>query len=81
MVLEELDVSVLGAATDPQIRTLAFHWLERYAEHEPDWADACLVALCEREQSTIWTYDREFRTTWRKPNGKRIPLALDEDRR
>jgi len=24
----------------------------------------------------VWTYDHEFRTTWRKPDGKSIPQAV-----
>jgi len=53
-----------------------FGWLSRYAEHDPDWADGYLAAVSEREpRARIWTFDREFRTTWRRPNGTRIPLA------
>jgi predicted nucleic acid-binding protein len=53
-----------------------FDWLVKYADHEPDWADACLAVLSGREKDLkVWTYDREFRTTWRRPNGTAIPLA------
>jgi hypothetical protein len=24
----------------------------------------------------VWTYDREFRTTWRRLDGRAIPLAV-----
>lgn len=51
-----------------------FAWLERYAEHEPDWADACLVALAGREHR-VWTYDAEFRTVWRRADGHRVRLV------
>lgn len=52
-----------------------FDWLERYEEHEPDLADAQLAVLCSREPWRLWTYDREFRTIWRRSNGSRIPLV------
>jgi hypothetical protein len=53
-----------------------FEWLTKYADHEPDWADGCLAVFSgwDRE-AKVWTYDREFRTTWRRPNGTAIPLA------
>ncbi len=52
-------------------------WLAKYADHEPDWADACLAVLSGRDKDLkVWTYDREFRTTWRRPNGTAIPLAV-----
>jgi uncharacterized protein len=51
-------------------------WLDRYADHSPDFADAVLAVLCgERRDTAVWTYDAEFRTIWRRPNGSRIPLA------
>jgi predicted nucleic acid-binding protein len=54
-----------------------FDWLARYAEHEPDWADAYLAVLCGRNKRLkVWTYDSEFRTVWRRPDGSRIPLAV-----
>ncbi len=55
----------------------AFLWMRRYAEHEPDWADAYLAALSGREKrARVWTYDSEFRTTWRRLDGGRVPLAV-----
>jgi predicted nucleic acid-binding protein len=52
-------------------------WLAKYADHEPDWADASLAVLSGRDKDLkVWTYDREFRTTWRRPNGTSIPLAV-----
>jgi predicted nucleic acid-binding protein len=52
-------------------------WLEKYADHDPDWADGCLAVLCGRERRfRVWTYDREFRTVWRRPDGTKIPLAV-----
>jgi predicted nucleic acid-binding protein len=52
-------------------------WLAKYADHDPDWVDACLAVLSGREKDLeVWTYDSEFRTTWRRPNGTAIPLAV-----
>lgn len=52
-------------------------WLAKYADHEPASADACLAILSGRHKNLkVWTYDREFRTTWRRPNGAVIPLAV-----
>jgi len=54
-----------------------FEWLVQYAGHEPDWVDGCLAVLSGRNRDAeVWTYDREFRTTWRRPNGTAIPLAV-----
>ena len=54
-----------------------FDWLQKYADHEPDWADAYLAVLCGRDRKhKVWTYDVEFRNIWRKPNGSPIALAV-----
>lgn len=51
-------------------------WLARYAEHEPDFADGYLAVVSGIERRfKVWTYDGEFRTTWRRLDGTRIPLA------
>lgn len=55
-----------------------FAWLDKYADHDPDWADGMLVVLTERvEGAKVWTYDAEFWTTWRNTRGKRVPLFID----
>jgi predicted nucleic acid-binding protein len=52
-------------------------WLAKYADHEPDWADGCLAVLSGHDKHLkLWTYDLEFRTIWRRPNGTTIPLAV-----
>ena len=57
-------------------RAEVFRWLDRYAEHLPDWADACLAVLSQHHpRARVWTYDGEFRTTWRRPNGTKIPIV------
>jgi predicted nucleic acid-binding protein len=59
-----------------------FAWAQRYAEHEPDLADAQLAVLCSRDAShQVWTYDKEFSTTWRLLNGKPIPVVGKSSRR
>ena len=76
-LLLELSVSTLPAGSDPAFWSEAFDWLVNYADQDPDWADACLAVLSGRhKQWKLWTYDREFRTTWRRPNGTAIPLAV-----
>lgn len=62
---------------DSRFWSEALDWLTKYADHEPDWADACLAVLSGHDrQIRIWTYDGKFRTTWRRPNGTAIPLAV-----
>lgn len=56
-------------------------WLLKYAEHGPDWTDGCLAVLSARHPRwKVWTYDSEFWTTWRRPDGSRIPLAVRPSR-
>lgn len=51
--------------------------MTRYREHDPDWADAYLAVVAGTDpRFKVWTYDREFRTTWRRPDGTPIPLAM-----
>jgi predicted nucleic acid-binding protein len=52
-------------------------WMDQYQEREPDWTDAYLAVLSGREkQAAVWTYDREFTSIWRRPDGSPIPLAV-----
>lgn len=76
-LLHALSVQACPIADEPALRDEVFAWLARYADHEPDWADGYLAVVCGRERRfKVWTYDREFRTTWRRPDGSRIPLAV-----
>lgn len=53
-------------------------WLDRYADHDPDLADGWLAVLSQRERRfRVWTFDREFRAIWRRPDGSAIPLAFE----
>lgn len=52
-------------------------WMDGYADHDPDWADACIAVHSGADRKLkVWTYDREFATHWRRPDGSRIPLAV-----
>lgn len=74
-MLEELRIESL-ATGDARFRADVLAWLAKYSDREPDWADACLAVLCSRDiKLKIWTYDREFQTTWRRSDGKAIPLV------
>ena len=76
-VLEGCRIAALPG-TDARVFWLdVLEWLAKYADHEPDWADGCIAVLCGRDEAlSVWTYDREFRTTWRRPDGTTIPLAI-----
>lgn len=74
-LLDALEIAMVPVPDDGY-RNEVFDWLASYAEHEPDWADGCLAVLAGRDRrAAIWTYDAEFRTIWRRPDGTRIPLA------
>jgi hypothetical protein len=62
------------AALDELARR-SFRWLERYAEHRPDLADAWLVEWSAALNAAVWTFDREFSTVWRTGKGKRVKLV------
>ena len=75
--LAQFDVTPLSHTSDPAFLEEVFDWLAKYAEHEPDWADACIAVLSGRDRKLeVWTYDREFRTTWRRTDGSAIPMAV-----
>jgi|SRR5688572_20529852 len=74
-LLEGLRVSVQEIAASTVAASM--DWMESYGDHEPDYADAVTAVLSsEIEGSLVWTYDSEFRTTWRRLDGSAIPLAL-----
>jgi predicted nucleic acid-binding protein len=76
-IVHDLRIRPVPIQDERTFRLDVFDWLAKYGEHEPDWADACLAVLSEHDTAAkIWTYDREFRTTWRRPNGTAIPLAV-----
>lgn len=76
-LLAELEIRPLQVEDEARLWGDVFRWLGKYAEHEPDWADGYLaVASAAHRTAKVWTYDSEFRTTWRRLDGKRIPLAV-----
>lgn len=76
-LFDELGVQPVAVTDERAFWLEVLDWLAKNAEHEPDWADGCLAVLCGRDKTLkVWTYDREFRTTWRRPNGTTIPLAV-----
>jgi predicted nucleic acid-binding protein len=75
--LDQLHIAALPRTDDHGFWLDVLDWLSKYADHEPDWADGCLAVLSGRDASLkVWTYDREFRTTWRRPDGTAIPMAV-----
>lgn len=76
-LLRELSVQPIPVTYEQDFFLEVLDWLTKYADQEPDWANACLAILSGRDKNLkVWTYDREFRTTWRRPNGTVIPLAV-----
>ena len=76
VMIEQLGMLPAPVDDRDSMWTEIFRWLDKYSEHEPDWADAYLAVLCGRNSTLkVWTYDIEFRTIWRRPNGTRIPTA------
>ena len=75
--LEGLDILPVTVEEVQAFWRDVFDWLNGYSEHEPDWADGYLAVLCGLDRKyKVWTYDAEFRTIWRKPNGSPIPMAV-----
>jgi len=76
-LLEAFNVSPVLPDDEFTMWKQVFKWLDKYRHHEPDFADAYLAVLCGLDSKyRIWTYDQEFRTVWRKPNGAAIPMAV-----
>jgi len=75
-VLAEFDVGPAVSEGSHDLWMDVLEWMLRHADHEPDWADGCLAVMSGRDRKTrVWTYDREFQTVWRRPDGTAIPLA------
>lgn len=76
--LLEREVVQLAAPKNGEVTTRrSMKWLERYAEHSPDFADAFLVCWAESDASlSVWTFDREFSAVWRSLGGKKVRLAF-----
>ena len=76
-IIDEFDIRPVVIGDTHRFWLDVFEWLTKYAEHEPDWADACIAVLSGyHDRLKVWAYDREFKTTWRRPDGSSIPLAI-----
>lgn len=74
-LLEALSIRPLELEDEDAAWKRVLAWLGRYAEHEPDFADGFLVVSSSlNRRARVWTYDSEFRTTWRREDGTRVPL-------
>jgi predicted nucleic acid-binding protein len=74
-MLDQLSVRAYQADDEGRLWGEVFHWLDQYQEHRPDWTDGYLAVLSGKDRRLrVWTYDREFRTKWRRPDGTTIPL-------
>ena len=67
LLLERLPIAPPVVDDPSALRREIFAWLAKYAEHDPDYADAELCVLAARDKRLrIWTYDSEFTRVWRK---------------
>lgn len=77
-LISELPVAAWAPPDAEAFRRSVLDWHAAWSEHEPDWADGYLVlASSALPRARLWTYDSEFRSIWRRPNGSRVPLATD----
>jgi predicted nucleic acid-binding protein len=77
LTIQSLEILSVPVDDTRSLWAEVFDWLHKYADHEPDWADGYLAVLCGRDPKwKVWTYDREFRAVWRRPNGSAIPMAV-----
>jgi predicted nucleic acid-binding protein len=75
-LIQALDLRPLRVDDEGPLWNETLAWLERYAEHQPDFADGYLAVASARDaRFKVWTYDREFQTLWRRPDGSRIAMA------
>jgi predicted nucleic acid-binding protein len=76
-VLVDSDIRLYPMPQTIELALEVFDWLRRYASNRPDWTDALYVILSSHERPLqVWSYDAEFATIWRRPDGTRIPLAV-----
>ena len=73
LLLERLPIQ----AVEPEAPwwTEVFDWMAQYAEHSPDLCDGMLAVLSGRAAASLWSYDAEVRTLWRRPDGKAIAVV------
>jgi predicted nucleic acid-binding protein len=68
-------VSTYTEKGEPIALEHALKWLQKYADHRPDFADAYVLSLSALLDIPIWTFDSEFQTTWKTLAGKRPALV------
>lgn len=75
-MLRDLRVQVLPSQQGASLWASALEWMEKYADHSPEWADAYIAVLSGlNPELRVWTFDREFHTIWKRPDGTAIPLV------
>jgi predicted nucleic acid-binding protein len=76
-IIQELEMLVYPLPDEAGLWSELFDWVQKYHAHAPDFVDAFLVILTSRDRKLkVWTYDSEFWTIWRRPDGSAIPLAV-----
>ena len=76
-VFAEFSIRAYRSDDEDRLWLEVLGWMRDYQDQDPDWADAYLAVVSGRERRfKVWTYDREFKTTWRRPDGSMIPLAV-----
>ena len=76
-LVNELSITPCPQESEAGYWAQVCQWLLMYSDHQPDWADGCIAVLSGLNRRwRVWTYDREFVTIWRRPDGSRIPLAV-----
>ena len=74
--LRDLRVQVLPQPKGAPLWASTLEWMEKYADHAPEWADAYIAVLAGlNPQLRVWTFDNEFHTIWKRPDGTAIPLV------
>jgi predicted nucleic acid-binding protein len=77
-LIDQFQIKICPIREGDQLWAEVFKWVLQYWEHSPDWADGMLAVMSGHEKKfRVWSYDREFKTIWRRPDGTRIPLAVD----
>jgi predicted nucleic acid-binding protein len=62
-LLEKLSTLVSTGGGDMSLWSTVFDWMDKYSDHEPDWADGYIAALCGRDRAlNVWTYDKGNRS-------------------
>ena len=75
-VIESFGLGLAAPHLSPALQDV-LSWLRRYKDHRPDFTDAYLVIATSLDRKLrVWSYDSEFRTIWRRPDGSPVPMAV-----